>query len=587
MKKFIIGVLAMICLIGCNPQQAGHDDPGHAPKPDGKKDGDDAFVTAANAYIEDILRYSPIRATMEGIHTYDGDLNNYSEEGRSARLQAIKKHHETLKALDPESLSTVNRIDLAIVLNDIELSIYEAEILRELHWNPMVYNVGNAIYPLLARDFAPLETRLESVRSRLEKIPTMLEQARTNLTDNPPKVHTETAILQNKGNISLITTELDGFIKQVPGLAEKMKPAQDAAVAALEQHTTWLEQELLPRSTGDFRLGREKYDRKLAYMIESDLTPAQILARAEKDLIETKTVMYNVARGLHERFFPGKPVDDQKQVIKAVLDKLAENRPNNEDIVEKARVMTAHCTDFVREKQMVTVPDDPVKLIVMPEFQRGVAVAYCDSPGAFEEKGDTFYAIAPTPADWTPERVTSFFREYNDYMLDNLTVHEAMPGHYLQLAHANKFKAPTKVRAVFSSGTFIEGWATYAEALMAEAGYGGDEVKMQQLKMRLRMLINAIIDQKIHCMGMTEDQAMALMMEEGFQEEGEAAGKWRRACLTSTQLSTYYVGNLEIFDIRAAYETKHGKQETLKEMHDQMLSFGSPAPRYVKQLLGL
>jgi uncharacterized protein (DUF885 family) len=227
-----------------------------------------------------------------------------------------------------------------------------------------------------------------------------------------------------------------------------------------------------------------------------------------------------------------------------------------------------------------------VKVIVMPEFQRGVAVAYCDAPGPLEKNGETFYAISPTPSEWTKERVESFFREYNNYMLQDLTVHEAVPGHYLQLAHANKFKAPTMVRAIFGSGTFVEGWATYAEQLMAEKGYAGPELKMQQLKMRLRLIINSMIDQKIHTAGMTEKEAMDLMMNEGFQEDGEAAGKWRRACLTSTQLSTYYVGNIEINNLRNGYEAKHPGTD-FKSMHDAIISVGSPAPKYVREALGL
>jgi uncharacterized protein (DUF885 family) len=244
-------------------------------------------------------------------------------------------------------------------------------------------------------------------------------------------------------------------------------------------------------------------------------------------------------------------------------------------------------TDFVRANALVTVPEEPLKVTPLPEFQRGVAVAYCDPPGPLAKNGETFYYISPTPADWTKERVTSFFREYNNHMLQNLTIHEAMPGHYLQLAHANKFKAPTMVRAIFSSGTFVEGWATYAEQFMVEKGFGGPELKMQQLKMRLRLIINAIIDQKIHTAGMAEKEAMDLMMNEGFQEEGEAAGKWRRACLTSTQLSTYYVGNIELNRLRDAYIAKHGGNVDMKTMHDAILSFGSPAPRYVKEALGL
>jgi uncharacterized protein (DUF885 family) len=274
-------------------------------------------------------------------------------------------------------------------------------------------------------------------------------------------------------------------------------------------------------------------------------------------------------------------------LVKAVLDKLADSHPTNENIVELARKALAETIQFVRAQSLVTVPEEPVKVIVMPEFQRGVATAYCDSPGPLEPQADTFFSISPTPADWTPARVTSFYREYNHYMLQNLTVHEAMPGHYLQLAHANRHKGSTLLRALFGSGTFIEGWATYSEQLMVEKGYGGPEMKMQQLKMRLRLILNAILDQKIHTAGMTEKEALALMMGEGYQEEGEAAGKWRRACLTSTQLSTYYVGNLEVNRLRKAYEAKHGPIQDWKAFHDQLLSFGSPAPKYVEKLMGI
>jgi uncharacterized protein (DUF885 family) len=235
----------------------------------------------------------------------------------------------------------------------------------------------------------------------------------------------------------------------------------------------------------------------------------------------------------------------------------------------------------------VTLPSTPVKVIVAPEFNRGAAVAYCQPPGALEPQGETFFAIAPTPADWPEKRKHSFYREYNEYMLYDLTVHEAMPGHYLQLAHANQFKAPTLVRALFSSGTFAEGWAVYTERMMAEAGFGGPEVRMQQLKMRLRATINAILDQKIHLGAMTEPEALDLMMKQGFQEEGEAVGKWKRARLTSTQLSTYFVGTLEFDDLRAAAEARDGAMFNLKRYHDTALSFGTPPVKFVRQEMGL
>ena len=241
----------------------------------------------------------------------------------------------------------------------------------------------------------------------------------------------------------------------------------------------------------------------------------------------------------------------------------------------------------MKRHDLVTVPAKPLDVIVMPEFKRGVAIAYCDASGPLEKNGRTFYAVAPTPNDWSKERKESFFREYNNYMIRDLTVHEAMPGHYLQLAHANEFRAPTLVRAVFQSGTFIEGWAVYCEQMMAEQGYGGPDVKLQQLKMRLRAIANAILDQGIHAENMSEEQAMNLMMKEAFQQEGEAVAKWKRARLTSAQLSTYFVGVSEHLDLREAAKEKLAQNFNLKKYNDQVISYGSPPVKYVRELMGL
>jgi uncharacterized protein (DUF885 family) len=570
----VLSIAAVLVLVSCSPQ----------PTEDHK------FEALAKNYIEKLLEMNPEWATNLGDHRYDHRLNDYSLAAVERDRKFNQAYLDSLAAIDVSRLGTENRIDFKIMRSNLESLLFELEVLKEYEWNPLVYNVGNGIYGLTAREFAPLKDRLLNIKERLKAIPAVIGHAKANLK-NPPKIHTETAILQNKGNVSMVRDELKTFLDQVPELKAELAPIQTEAVAALEAYGEWLEKEILPKSAGDFRIGDEKFRTKLRYTLESDLSKEEILQRAEADLTATQNAMYETALPLFQNYFPQVPEatkrNDKKFVCKAVLDKLAETCPTNETIVDLAKQDLQACTDFVRSHNLVSVPEEPVQTIVMPEFQRGVSVAYCDSPGPLEKNGETFYAISPTPTDWTVQRVKSFFREYNNYMLQNLTVHEAMPGHYLQLAHSNKFKAPTMVRAIFGSGTFIEGWATYAEQLMVEKGFGGSEMKMQQLKMRLRLIINAIIDQKIHTAGMTEQEAMALMMNEGFQEEGEAAGKWRRACLTSTQLSTYYVGNTEINDLRKAYEAKMGTAVDMKAMHDKMLSFGSPAPKYVKELAGL
>lgn len=551
---------------------------------------DQKFEALAKKYIEQFLAANPETATTLGDHRFDTRLDDYSRAAVERDRAFNQKYLTTLDAIPIARLSAANSVDYRILRNRLEYNIFRIDELREYETNPLRYNIGGAIYDLIARDFAPLRDRLRSVKERLKAIPPVIADAKANLK-NPPRVFTETAITQNAGTISLIRDELQQFIEQAPELKSELAPAQAAAVKALEDYGTWLEKDLLPRSNGDFRLGDAKYRRKLRFSLESDLSKEEILKRAESDLKSTQDAMYGIALPLYKKYFPAEKsaarLSDRKLVIKSVLNKLAEEHPTNETIVPLASEQVKAATDFVRSKNLVSVPDEPVKVIVMPEFSRGVAVAYCNSVGPFERRGETFYAISPTPKDWSPVRVDSFFREYNDYMMQDITVHEAMPGHYLQLAHANKFRAPTRLRSIFMSSTFAEGWGVYAEQLMAEHGYGGPEVRMQQLKLYLRSIINAILDQKIHTAGMTEKEAMALMMNEGFQEEGEAAGKWRRAALTSTQLSTYYVGNLEVKDIRRAYEAKMGDTVDYKRMHDTIISFGSPAPKYVKELMGL
>lgn len=552
----------------------------------GESAAGERFVALADRYVDDLLERSPGFATYLGDHRFDDRMGDYSAAGWQRSLEAEKRWLTQLDEIDPAQLSPGDAIDYEILRNHIESSIFELEEIREQEWNPLVYNVGGSIYSLLARDFAPLEERLQSLRGRLEEIPGVLQAAKANLK-NPPLVHTETAIMQNPGTIALIEGELETFLEQAPQMREPLEPAREAAVAALKEYGVWLEEELLPRSNGEFRIGEEKFRRKLAFALHSDLSMEEILRRAEVRLAETQKDLYDTALPLYEQFFPGKPADGPKQVIKAVLDRLAEDRPTNETIVDDAKRTLETTTEFVREHKLVSLPDEPVEIIVMPEFQRGVSTAYCDSPGPLEENGETFYAISPTPKDWTEERAESFYKEYNDYMLEDLTIHEAMPGHYLQLAHSNRYRGATRLRAIFYSGSFVEGYACYAEQLMVQHGYGGPEVKMQQLKMLTRAIINAILDQKIHAGSMTEQEAMQLMTEEGFQEDGEAAGKWRRACLTSAQLSTYFVGNAEVNEIRDAWVEKNGPIEDQQAFHDQLLSYGSPPAKFVKRLMGL
>jgi uncharacterized protein (DUF885 family) len=552
---------------------------------------DDEFEKISRDYIEQGLRANPEEATELGDHRFDGLLTDYSPEERARVLATQKEFRDKLKAIDGSGLTGANNIDFRILKENIDYKIFQAEELKDAEWNPLVYmqSLANSLYLLVARDFAPPEKRIPNLRQRMEAIPRVIEQAKANL-QHPPRVHTETAIEQTQGAISLVREGLAPLLDRAPQMKKELAPLQEKTARALEDYKKWLQNDLLPRSDGDFRLGADKFRKKLRFALASDLPMEEIMKRAQADLQKTQTAIYETALPLYKKYFPeadDKTLADKHKVTSAVLDKLAEQHPDDATVVGYAQKIVAEATDFVKQHNLVTVPDVPLDVIAMPEFKRGVAIAYCDSPGPLEKNGKTFYAVAPTPKDWSKERSESFFREYNNYMIRDLTVHEAMPGHYLQIAHANQFHAPTLVRAIFQSGTFVEGWAVYTEQMMAEQGYGGPEVKMQQLKMRLRAICNAILDQSIHAGNMSEREAMDLMTKQAFQQEGEAVAKWKRARLTSAQLSTYFVGATEHLDLRAAAERNLGKNFDLKKYNDEVISYGSPPVKYVRELMGL
>jgi uncharacterized protein (DUF885 family) len=552
---------------------------------------DEAFQRTAHDYIEQYLRANPEEATELGDHRFDGQLTDYSPEARAKDLATQKAFRDKLNAIDGSQLTDANSIDYRILKENIDYQIFQAEELKEPEWDPLVYmqSLANSLYLLVARDFALPEKRIPNLRERMEKIPGVIAQAKANL-QHPPRVHTETAIEQTQGAISLVREGVTPLLDQAPQMKKELAPLQEKTASALEDYKKWLQNDLLPRSDGNFRLGAEKYKKKLRFALASDLPMEEIMRRARADLQQTQNAIYETALPLYKKYFSNadpESLADKHKVTAAVLDKLAEQHPNDATVVDYAKKVVAEATAFVRQHDLVTIPNVPLDVIVMPEFKRGVAIAYCDAPGPLDKTGKTFFAVAPTPRDWSKERKESFYREYNNYMIRDLTVHEAMPGHYLQLAHANEFHAPTLVRAVFQSGTFIEGWAVYCEQMMAEQGYGGPEVKMQQLKMRLRAICNAILDQSIHAGNMNEKEAMDLMMKEAYQQEGEAVAKWKRARLTSAQLSTYFVGATEHLDLRAAVERKLGKDFNLKKYNDQVISYGSPPVKYVRELMGL
>ena len=559
-------------------------------------DGADArFEALGQRYVEQFGRYSPVSATQLGDHRADGELDDLSAAGRARTLEWIQGLLRELQAIDHAKLSRANQVDAAMLGNQLRYAAWSEAKYRDWSWDPLLYTqlTGQAIYGLVAREFAPLPERLRSVTSRLEKLPTLLQQTRANLVPaRVPAIHAETAVKQNPGVLSLVDELVVPNLGQLPDADRaRLEKAIATARAAVQAHQQWLEKELLPQAKGEFRIGRELYDEKLAFALMSPLTRAEIRRRAENEAAATRARMYEVSREVlaGRAGAPPTPAEptpaEQQAVIKAALEVAGAARPPRAGVVDLARETLRETTEFVRRKDFVTVPDEPLEIILMPEFQRGVAVAYCDSPGPLDKGQRTFYAVSPIPEDWTDTQVESFLREYNTRSIANLTIHEAMPGHYLQIAHSNRY--PSILRAMLGSGPFVEGWAVYTERVMQEQGFrdGDPLMRLVQLKWYLRSITNAIMDSAIHVDGMTHDEAMKLMVETGFQEEREAAGKWIRAQLTSAQLSTYFVGYQEHADMRAEAERRGGARFDLKQYHDRVLSYGSPPVRFARALL--
>ena len=596
MRQSLLALALLTSLAACQKAESPT-----APATDGQTAA--AAVSAADAAFTDLsaralegwFQLSPVSATQIGDHRFDGELDDLSEAGRARGLEFSQGILAELQALDVSALSRENQVDAAILRNQLQYDIWNAQTLQGWAWDPQLYSglAGQAIYGLMAREFAPLPERLKSATARMQKIPALLAQARANLDPaRVPKVHAETVARQNAGVLGIVDTFITPHLDQLdPADRQQAQTAIDGLKTAVAEHQKWLDETLVPNAKGEFRVGAEVYDQKLQFALLSSLSRAEIKQRAEAELVRVRGEMYAIAQqvlkdtaGAPE--LPDNPSPQQQQkAIEAALELAYAQHPARDQVVADARVALDRATAFVREHDLVTLPDAPVEIIEMPEFQRGVAVAYADSPGPLDKNLKTFYAVSPMPEDWTDAQVESFLREYNSRMIDLLSIHEGTPGHYLEGWHSAKF--PSTLRAVLRSGMFAEGWAVYTEKMMADAGYLDNDplFRLVQLKFYLRTIANAILDQGVHVDGWSREQAMDLMVNQTFQQESEAAGKWTRAQLTSAQLPTYFVGVQEHFDLRKAMEEKQGDAFNLKAYHDQVLSYGAPPVRFVRELM--
>ncbi|WP_435105996.1 DUF885 domain-containing protein [Nocardiopsis synnemataformans] len=540
------------------------------------------FREVAERVLDSLLHDAPEWALELGDTRGASRLSDHSAEADVRRVSVLTDALGSLDEIDPDLVPVGDRVDLEVLRTRVSADLWHTAELRPHTWDPLLYSPGEVLHALVEREVLPLPERLSALAARCAALPDYLATARSRLSEGSgmPRVHVETALAQAAGARAMLASDVPALAAGAPS---NLEPAREAALAAVEEHAAWL-RDRLETATADPRLGERDFAAQLWYTLDSELSPEALLVRAESDLLATEEAIAETAA----EYLGG---TRRREGVAEALAELAARGATDADTVRPACAdALLHLNERVRALDVVTVHDDPVRIVPMPEARRGVSVAYCEPPGPLAPRAGeqaTLVAVAPPPEDWPAERRESFFREYNAGMLRNLMAHEAVPGHALQLAHAARHEGGTRVGRVLWSGTFVEGWAVYAEEVLARHGWSGDRredlaLRLVQLKMRLRMIINAILDVRLHTGDLTEAEAISLMTQRGHQEEGEAVGKWRRAQLTSAQLSTYYVGYTEVSDI-ASDLARTGLTE--RERHDAMLAHGSPPPRHLRTLL--
>ncbi len=522
-----------------------------------------------------LLAFDPVLATSLGSHDFDDRMPDFTVPAVADHVRQLDELLTSIDGVDDLDLALDDRIDLEILRARLAAQAFDLTELARHTWDPLVWDPSSGLHALAIRDFAPATERLASAHARLRELPGFLQGARGTLAEMS-SIHVETA-LQRLGGF-------DAVLDEVSALGPLDSDAVDAAREAVAEFGGWLS-DALPVARRDPRLGVRLYSASVWHHLDEELAPVQVLEMAESHLDQVNALLRETAAE-----YLGESGRSPDVVRRALAEAAVVDRSGVVPAINEALRRT---TSFVREHDLLTLPEADVRVGDMPRIHRGVAVAYCDAPGPLEEGAlPTHVAVAPPPEEWGADRVASFMREYNVDLLHDLTIHEAMPGHAVQLARARQ--APVSlIRRLAPSGVLIEGWAVYAEELLVERGYAPDadrraglRLRLQQLKMQARMTLNAILDARVHGGDIDEMGAIELLRRRGFQEEAEAVGKWRRAMLTAAQLPTYFVGWRGVRHLVDDLRVLHPDWSD-RRIHDLLLEQGSIGPRHLRAALGL
>jgi uncharacterized protein (DUF885 family) len=547
----VLAATSLVCMTSCKQPEAP------APKPD--------LTSLTDDFVYGSLALSPVSATSAGYHQHKGvnldeQIDDFSAAGIDQQHKFYSDFHNRLAAIRQDALSAEDRADFQIIDNQVNLSLLDLEKIHSYRHNPTVYVelVGNALFNPFVLEYAPLDQRYRAIIQRLQRIPALMQQGQANLLD-APEIWNRVAREENDGNLDLIDKTLRE--KTPDALKADYDRAAAPALDALRGFTKFLKDDL-SKKTSDWRLGKDNYDPKFAYTLVSGKKPEQVLAEAEAALKDVRDQMAKLAA---------------PQTVKAALDKIAQQHTTPAAFMDGAKKDLEEATNYVREKHLVTLPSTAnLQVIPTPEFMRGIySVAGFNAAPALEPQLGAFYWVTPIPPDWPKARVESKLREYNRYGMMEITIHEAMPGHYVQFQFSNAVEPKSRrvLRSVFSNGPYAEGWAFYTQQMMSDEGFmnNSPELRLTLMKQELRVITNAILDIRLQTMGMTEQQALDLMMNDAFQEKEEATGKYQRAQLSSCQLPMYFIGWRGWLDTREDYKKRKGAAFQLQQFHDAAL----------------
>ena len=554
--------------------------------------GPDArFDNFKNQFIEALWKQNPEYASSQGYHKYDSLLVIPNSAQRQSDDIFAQKNIAALGTFGLDSLSPNNQIDLRLLRNELRAERWYADTLKSWQWNPASYNLGASVGDLLNGRHFPLNRRLRNISDKISHAAEFYAVAKTNIS-NPTKEHTELAIKQNAGGLAVFGSSLADSVRK-SGLTEGEKKTLTDRIAAtrtaVQGYMDFLKSTVLPAGKfRSFRIGKMLFDQKFAYDIQSHFTAAEIYQQALKHKAELLHDMGHRAARLYPKYFPGqKAPADTLALITAVVNQLTLKHAPRDGFVDAVKRQIPTLVAFVNEHKLLT--QDPSKPLVVretPLYMRGSgAGASVSAPGPYDKGANTYYNVEPLPAEWTAAQAESYLREYNDYTLQILNIHEAIPGHYTQLVYANR--SPSLVKSIFGNGAMVEGWAVYSERMMLENGYGNNSDEMWLLwdKWNMRVTLNTIIDHAIQVDNMSENEVVKMLRRDGFQEEAEARGKWLRATLSQVQLSSYFTGYSEIYALREELKQKAGKDFDLKAFHEKFLSYGSTPVKYIRELM--